>query len=108
MQLDLFVEAPRAKTLTTPSKKSTARLSETLRQHTASIDEALQGIFKSSQEESRLHQARRLMGNSVSHLSDDELEICLTEFQHLIDEWLDAFEHELFDGQTLRQVLGRA
>lgn len=48
------------------------------------------------------------MGNSVSHLSDDELEICLTEFQHLIDEWLDAFEHELFDGQTLRQVLGQA
>lgn len=107
MQLDLFIEAPRAKTLTTPPKKSTARLSETLRQHTASIDEALQGIFKSSQEETRLQQARRILGPSIDCLSDKELEICLTEFQHLIDEWLDAFEHELFDGQTLKQVLGQ-
>ena len=107
MQLDLFVEAPQVKSLTSSSKNSTARLSETLRQHTASIDEVLQGIFKSSQEGTRLQQARRTMGDSVSHLSDDELEICLTEFQHLIDEWLDAFEHELFDGQTLKQVLGQ-
>ncbi len=107
MQLDLFVEAPQVKSLTSPTKKSTARLSETLHQHTASIDEALQSIFKSSQEETRLQQTRRTMGDSVSHLSDDELEVCLTEFQHLIDEWLNAFEHELFDGQTLKQVLGR-
>ncbi len=105
MQLDLFIETPKATTSTTPPRRPT-NLSATLRQHTVSIDAALQNIFKSTQEETRLQQARRIMGSEIDSLSDEELEVCLTEFQHLLDEWLDAFERELFDGQTLKQVLG--
>lgn len=48
------------------------------------------------------------MGSTVESLADEELGVCLTEFQRLIDEWLDAFEQQLFDGQTLKQVLGQA
>ncbi len=106
MQLDLITEQHQTTTSVTPPRKS-ASLSATLRQHAPSIDTALQGIFKSKQEETRLQQTRRIMGGSIDCLPDEELEICLTEFQHLLDEWLDAFEHELFDGQTLRQVLGQ-
>lgn len=90
MQLDIFTEAPATK-IPTPQIKSVSTLSSTLRQHTANIDTALQSIFKSTQEETRLQQARRIMGNSVGHLSDEELEICITEFQHVLDEWFDAF-----------------
>jgi hypothetical protein len=46
-----------------------------------SLDAALSQIFKSRQEETR------------------------TEFQHLIDYWLDMFEQQLFDGKTLQQTL---
>jgi hypothetical protein len=45
------------------------------------------------------------MGDTISELSDDELEVCVTEFQHLIDYWLDTFEQDLFDGMTLQQLL---
>lgn len=107
MQLDIFTEAPAAK-MPTARTKSASTLSNTLHQHTANIDTALQNIFKSTQEETRIQQARRIMGNSVVHLSDEELEICITEFQHMLDEWFDAFEHDVFDGQTLKQVLGQA
>ena len=107
MQLDIFTEAPAAK-MPTARTKPASTLSSTLRQHTTNIDTALQSIFKSSQEETRIHQARRIMGNSVARLSDEELEVCITEFQHMLDEWFDAFEHDLFDGQTLKQVLGQA
>lgn len=73
----------------------------------APIDEALQKIFSSPQEETRLQRARRIMGVSVESTSDEDLEIFLTEFQYLIDGWLDAFEQEVFDGLTLNQVLGQ-
>lgn len=106
MQLDLFIEKPRVATPAAKPRKP-ATLSSSLRQHSASIDAALQGIFKSTQEETRLQQVRRIMGSEIDCLSDEELEVCLTEFQHLIDEWLDAFEQELFDGQTLKQILGQ-
>lgn len=107
MQLDIFTEAPTMTKTTTMSVKPVT-LSASLRQHTANIDNALQSIFKPTQEETRIQQARRIIGGSVSHLSDEELEICITEFQHMLDEWFDAFEYDLFDGQTLKQVLGQA
>jgi hypothetical protein len=107
MQLDIFTETPAA-TKSPTSRAKTNNLSASLRQHTANIDTALQGIFKSTHEETRLQQARRIMGSSLDDLSDEELEVCLTEFQHMLDEWFDAFECDVFDSQTLKQVLGQA
>lgn len=71
----------------------------------AAIDDALRTIFPTQTEETQLQKARHILGNSANALSDEELEINLTEFQHLINHWLDAFEHQLFDGMTLQQVL---
>jgi hypothetical protein len=68
---------------------------------------ALQQIFSSPQEESRLQKARRIMGTSLESVVDEDLEAYLTEFQYLLDAWFDAFEQEMFDGLTLRQVLGQ-
>lgn len=71
----------------------------------APIDNALRAIFTTPAQETVLQKTRRIMGNTVSDLSDDELEIYVTEFQHLVDYWLDTFERQLFDGMTLQQVL---
>lgn len=71
----------------------------------APIDEALRAIFPTQTEETQLQKARRTLGGSANGLSDEELETYLTEFQHLIDYWLNTFEQQLFDGKTLQQVL---
>ena len=73
----------------------------------ASIDTALRRIFTSPQEETLLVKSRRIMGECVADLSDEELEVYNTELQHLIDYWLDGFERQQFDGQTLQQMLGQ-
>lgn len=69
------------------------------------LDEALNRIFTSPQEETRLTRVRRIMGDTVSEVSDEDLEIYLTEFQYLIDSWLDEFERLAYDGLTLKQLL---
>jgi hypothetical protein len=69
------------------------------------IDEALRAIFSTPAQETLLQKTRHTMGDTVSELSDDELESYITEFQHLIDYWLDTFEKDLFDGVTLQQLL---
>lgn len=71
------------------------------------IDAAMQRIFPAPQEETRMQKARRIMGEHVRELADEELEVFLTEFQYLIDGWFDSFERQVFDGLTLQQVLGQ-
>lgn len=93
-----------------PRQQTTSQLgmlSEALASHGSvrSLDTALQQIFKSREEETRADKARRLMAGEVDSLTDEELDVYLTEFQHLIDYWLDSFERQLFDGKTLQQVL---
>jgi hypothetical protein len=71
----------------------------------APIDDTLRNIFSSPAQETLLQKTRHIMGDAASELSDDELENYITEFQHLIDYWLDTFEKDLFDGVTLQQLL---
>jgi hypothetical protein len=71
----------------------------------APFDDALRAIFSTPAQETLLQKTRHIMGDAVGELSDDELEVCITEFQHLIDYWLDTFEKDLFDGMTLHQLL---
>lgn len=47
------------------------------------------------------------MGSLTKELSDEDLEVYITELQYLIDQWLDNFEQQAFNGQTLKQVLGQ-
>jgi hypothetical protein len=65
----------------------------------------LHSFFPTTQEETRLQKARRIMGEELVGLSDEELEIHLTEFNFLLDSWFDQFEQGLFSGKTLHQLL---
>ncbi len=71
------------------------------------VSDALGQIFTTKKEETRIQKTRRIMGGLVDQLSDEDLEVYITEFQYLIDEWLDTFEQEVFDGLTLKQLLGQ-
>lgn len=71
------------------------------------VSNALGRIFASDQEQTRIQKIRSIMGDLVASRADEELETYATGFQHLIDEWLDEFERQAFDGQTLRQTLSQ-
>lgn len=69
------------------------------------LDITLQSIFPTKQDEGKLQKARRILGDVVENIPDQELESNLTEFQYLIDSWLDEFEKQIFDNKTLNEVL---
>lgn len=59
----------------------------------------------SPQEETRVVKARRILGETATVISDQDLQIFITELQYLINSWLDCYESEIFEGKTLRQVV---
>lgn len=71
-----------------------------------SLDQAVSRLLPTPAAEARLQQARRIMGDDVYDLNDIELGDHLTQFNYLVDQWLDEFERGAFDGKTLRQVVG--
>ena len=90
-----------------PNQANTASIPVIGTRPLASIDTALRRIFTNPQEETLLVKSRRIMAECTADLSDEELEVYITELQHLIDYWLDSFERQQFNGQTLQQMLGQ-
>lgn len=70
-----------------------------------SIESALENIFSIDQTESKLAKARKILGEVATTLSDSQLQTHLTEFEFLLDCWMDEFERQIFDNRTLREVL---
>lgn len=73
--------------------------------HQANLENTLKSIFPDRKEENTLEHARRILGDSVLDLSSDDLKNRLTEFQYLLDCWLDNFEKGIFNNKTLEQLL---
>ena len=73
--------------------------------HSKIFESALNNIFPTKQEETRVQRARLIMGDDVKDLSDEDLEVFLTEFQYLIDCWLDEYEKQVFNNKTLREIM---
>ncbi len=48
---------------------------------------------------------RRNLGELNEHLSEDQIQSMTSDFQFLIDAWLDQFEKEIFGGMTLQNLL---
>ncbi len=88
---DIKVERPRPETL--------------IVKHSKIFESTLSNIFPSKQEETRIQNARLIMGEDVKHLSDEDLEVFLTEFQYLIDCWLDEYEKQVFNNKTLKEII---
>lgn len=74
-------------------------------QHIKDLENTLSNIFPTTREENNLQRARRMLGDIATSLSDSELETFLTEFEYLIDSWMDEFEKKIFDNKTLIQLL---
>lgn len=73
--------------------------------HRKAFESSLSSLFGNNPEESKVQKARAILGETAINISDNELSTYLTEFQYLLDEWLDEYEKQLFDGKTLQQLL---
>lgn len=71
----------------------------------SSLENALSTILPKEIEETNIIRARRILGETANEMSDEQIECLVTEFQFLINSWLDEFEKEVFSGKTLKEIL---
>ena len=88
---------PSEETTTTTALTSSSQLQ---------LKNALNAIFPQPTEENQIISARRKLGETAKTLTDEQIECMVTDFQYLIDTWLDEFEYEVFGGKTLKKLLG--
>jgi len=62
-------------------------------------------IYPESPEENKIQKARAILGEAVNEVPDTEMAVYITQFQYLLDSWLDICEKEIFNGLTLQQML---
>ncbi len=86
-------------TFETPQKLSTSFNPQ------QSIETAINNIFPLASEENKTLRMRKTLGNTAQSLSNEQIERVTTQFQFLIDSWMDEFEKEVFSGLTLKEVL---
>lgn len=71
----------------------------------APFENVLNSIFPGQTEENKIIKTRRILGETASSLSDEQIQCIVSEFQFLIDSWLDEYERNVFKGMTLKEVL---
>lgn len=70
-----------------------------------SLEEAIKSVIPDQSEENKVLRTRKHLGKIAENLSDAHVETIISEFQFLIDTWMDEYEKEVFSGQTLKEVL---
>lgn len=56
-------------------------------------------------EDKDIEEARKILGETVKDLTDEELKDHLVETKYLIETWLDDYERTIFNGKTLNELL---
>lgn len=62
-------------------------------------------IFPESPEENKVQKARAILGEIARDIPDEELAIYITQFQYLLDNWLNEYEKQTFNNLTLEELL---
>ena len=70
----------------------------------SNLEQALNTIFPDNQEETKIIKAKRILGEVAKDYSDERLGNLVTDFEYLVDTWLDVFEKQIFGGKTLREL----
>ena len=80
-------------------------LSYSILSNRRTFESSLSSLFGDNKEESKVQKARAVLGETAINIPDDELAAYLTEFQCLLDGWLDVYEKQIFNGKTLQQLI---
>ena len=73
--------------------------------HRKAFESSFNSLLPELQEESKIQQARGILGDTAKDMTDEELSVYLTQFEYLLEGWLDSYEKQLFNGLTLQQML---
>lgn len=52
-----------------------------------------------------IQEARDILGETASEITDEQVFELMTEVQYLADTWIEEFERNVFDGKTLEELL---
>jgi hypothetical protein len=55
--------------------------------------------------EKEIDEARKILGKKATKFTREQLKDTVIEIKYLVSTWLDEVERELFDGQTLNELL---
>ena len=68
-------------------------------------ERTINSIFPTQLEENKIQHIRTILGEKAVSLSDEEIETSISQFEYLVNCWMDEFEMEIFEGKTLYEVL---
>lgn len=72
---------------------------------TKAYDKLNQFFDDQNQQQRAVEEARDILGESATSLTDEELYDLTNEMQYLVDTWIEEFERDVFDGKTLKDLL---
>ena len=52
-----------------------------------------------------LEKAKKILGETAKEMTDEQLKDQLVKIQYLTETWLDEFERQTLDGQTLAEKI---
>lgn len=82
-----------------------SRRSESQANQQGVYDQLNQIFSEQDKEKKAVYEAREILGESASSLSDEQVYDLVNEVQYLTDTWLEEFEQKVFDGKTLKEIL---
>lgn len=70
------------------------------------IYDQLNNLYSEQDKQQKLiREARDILGESASEITDAQVYELITEVQYLADTWIEEFERNVFDGKTLEELL---
>lgn len=72
---------------------------------TKAYDKLNQYFDDQNQQQRAVEEARDILGESATPLTDEELYDLTNEMQFLVDTWIEEFGRDVFDGKTLKDLL---
>lgn len=69
-------------------------------------DQLNQLLNNQDQKENTIREARDILDESARNLTDTQVLDLVNEVQFLVESWLDEFERNTFNGNTLDELLG--
>ena len=68
-------------------------------------DQLTQFFNEQDHQRKTIEEAREILGESASSLSDEQVFDLVNEIQYLADTWLEEYEKKVFNGKTLNELL---
>jgi hypothetical protein len=71
-----------------------------------SIERYLDDLFpEQKREDKTIKRTKEILGSLGNKMTEDQMQDVASEVQFLITTWLDEFERQIFNGQTLKELL---